>query len=223
MARKRLGEILMAAGLIKRDQLEHALHEQQRWGGQLGKILIDQKVVTEELLMRALAKQLSLPIVDLSEVQIPTEVIELIPAEVAEEHSVIPFRVQSNFLDVAMSDPMNMGIIDELRIRTRLNVRPHLAAPSQIRRAINRNYRHEMDVDIDEDVDLGDSIAAPLRRTSGHDPMKDMREAEIVALQKRLSALETLVSRDENVIRKLLGLLIEKGVASREEILEAIK
>ena len=58
MSRKRLGEILIDAGLIDAQQLNHGLHEQRRWGGALGGILVEQGVVTEDILIRALAKQL---------------------------------------------------------------------------------------------------------------------------------------------------------------------
>jgi len=221
VSRKRLGEILVDAGVISGQQLQHALNEQRRWGGQVGKILIEAGFVTEDLLVRALGKQLNIPVVSLEGAKVEKEILDKVSFELAEQHGVFPFRLQGNFLDVAMSDPMNMGIIDELRIRTRLNVRPHLAGASQIQEALRVHYKYEfggsgIDVDfgVDEPVDL-------VHKRS--DNMADMREAEISALQRRLSALEALVTRDEDVIRKLLGLLAAKGVASREEILAAIK
>lgn len=222
MSRKRLGEILIEANIINAQQLKHALGEQQRWGGALGKILIDQGVVDESLLVRALSKQLNIPIVQLDSIEIAQDVLDTVSVELAEQHGVIPFRLQLKFLDVAMSDPMNMGIIDELQIRTRLNVRPHIAGSSQIQSAIRRSYISDMDIgEIDVDFDDG----AIVHRGGSHSDSTraEMREAEIAALQRRLSTLESLVARDENVIRKLLGLLVTKGVASREEILEAIK
>lgn len=222
MSRKRLGEILIAAGVISKQQLDHALQEQRRWGGPLGKILIDADFVSETVLVRALGKQLNIPVVQLSGITIAESVLATVSRELAEQHGVIPFQLQSKFLDVAMTDPMNMGIIDELRIRTRLNVRPYLAEASEIQKAIRRSYASEMDVG-GIDVDFGDPHAGGIMRAATEDPLADMREAEIAALQRRLSALETLVSRDENVIRKLLGLLVRKGIATREEILDAIK
>lgn len=221
MSRKRLGEILVDAGVITHRQLEHALFEQRRWGGQVGKILIDEGFVTEDILVRALGKQLNLPVVTLEGAKVERETLAAVSLQLAEQHGVFPFRMQGNFLDVAMSDPLNMGIIDELRIRTRLNVRPHLAGSTEIDRAIRAHYKHDMDVG-GIDVDFG--VEEPAEILHGRsDDLADMREAEIAALQRRLSALEALVTRDEDVIRKLLGLLADKGVASREEILAAIK
>lgn len=232
MSRKRLGEMLIDAKVIDDVQLRNALGEQRRWGGALGKILIDLGFVTEGVLVRSLSKQLNIPIVQLDTIAIAPEVLGKVSVELAEQHGVIPFQMQLKFLDVAMSDPMNMGILDELQIRTRLNVRPHLAGATQIQRAIRRSYYSEVDHE-GVDVDFEDGAIIPSRSekrrsekatfNSRSDNLADMREAEIAALQRRLSTLEALVARDENVIRKLLGLLVKKGVASREEILEAIK
>jgi hypothetical protein len=211
--------------VLTEEQLKHALKAQQRWGGPLGTVLVQEGLITEELLVRALSKQLNIPLVSLSGVKIDPRVLELVPVEVCKEFKVIGFQVQGKFLDVAMADPMNMGVLDELRIRTRLNVRPHLAAASEIEEITERSYAPDMRVEgMQFGSFLNQSAQAGLHG-AGPAPTADLgatRNAEIEALQVRLSALEALVTRDEDVIRKLLGLLVEKGVASREEILKAI-
>lgn len=231
--------------------LEAALAEQQRWGGHLGRILVDMRLVSEEVLVKALSAQLNFPIIDLDRVEIPQEVLALVSSETAEENSVIPVRVDGKFLDVAMSNPINVGIIDELRIRTQLNVRPYLAGPYMVQRALARFYNRgvtvtnigERDPSMREtslaasgmrvlsESDAGiDTDAATLpHQAAGEgaaDPSGDaaaLQAAEIRALQERISALEALVSRDEDVLRKLLALLVEKGLATRDEILERIR
>ena len=238
MARKRIGEILVQAGILDNTRLRAALAEQRRWGGQLGRVLIDMKLVSEEALVRALSHQLNFPTVDLDQLDVPDVTLELIPAELAEQHSLIPFNVDGKFLDVAMSDPTNLGIIDELRIRTQLNVRPYLAGPKMIERALGRCYGvgpATLTRDIRAAQDSATASAATARPSSlelesspgtlqAPPPSGGQtRDAEIRALQERISQLEALVSRDEDVLRKLLGLLIEKGVATRDEILERIK
>src|SRR5690606_37112060 len=85
-------------------------------------------------------QQLNFPKVNLDEIEISEEVITLVPGELAAHHRMMPFKRESKFLDVAMSEPTNLGIIDELRIRTQLNVRPYLAGPKMIERAITRFY-----------------------------------------------------------------------------------
>jgi type IV pilus assembly protein PilB len=221
MARKRLGEILIQAGVLDNAGLHTALSEQRRWGGPLGRTLIDLQLVTEDELVRALSAQLKFPIADIENLDIPTDVLALVPAELAEERQLIPFRCEGKFLDVAMIDPTDLGTIDELRIRTQLNVRSYLAGPRIIDRAIARWYGGGVwDEHARMPEDHPDGELLPDR--SGR-PLKADRDAEIQALQSRISTLEALVSRDESVLRKLLGLLVEKGVATRDEILERLR
>jgi type IV pilus assembly protein PilB len=250
MARKRIGEILIQAGVLDSAGLRAALTEQRRWGGQVGRILVDLKLVSEDSLVQALAHQLNFPVVNITRLRIAPEVLELISGELAEQHGIIPFNLEGKFLDVAMSDPTNLGIIDELRIRTQLNVRPYLAGPKAIERALARCYgrgmglmdmsvRSNAELPVQEDViDLagaagdaaGHEQSASQRRAQMMELTRGQREAggherdaEIRSLQERISRLEALLTRDEDVLRKLLGLLVDKGVATREEILERIK
>ena len=274
MARKKLGEMLVEAGVLSEQGLRTALNEQRRWGGTLGKTLIEMKLLSESELVRVLSLQLSLPTIDLDNLDIHPTVLELVPGELAEQNNVVPFAQPMKFLDVAMADPTNLGLIDELRIRTQLNIRPYLAGPKMIERAVAKHYRRgfgrmqhqhrrvdtSLPVETTGDtVSLGDgggpSYGRPdtaeidaARRREGLRPMPRpsrpppldvpmtpspvalpgppalvTRDAQIDALQDRISTLEALVARDEEVLRKLLALLVEKGVATREEILERIR
>jgi hypothetical protein len=273
-ARKRLGEILVQAGVLGDAQLRVALTEQKRWGGPLGRLLVDMKLISEEAMVQALSHQLNFPAINLDQRQIDAQVLDLVPADLAEQHSVVPFHAQGKFLDVAMSDPTNLGIIDELRIRTRMNVRPYLAGPKAIERAIARLYGrgvslHEYStgssggsrIDGGRMIDVefaqgqatpvvspppppmnragtsGPPVVAPpsintpppaaMRRAQQFEQLSpvamDERGREIAALQERVAHLEALIARDEDVLRKLLSLFVEKGLATREEILERIK
>lgn len=238
MARKRIGEILVQAGVLDGEGLKTALVEQRRWGGPLGRILIDMKLITEEALVSALSQQLNFPTVDLDKIEIPPDVIALVPGELTAQHRMMPFKRAGKFLDVAMSEPTNLGIIDELRIRTQLNVRPYLAGPKMIERAITRFYGEVL---FEEDVTPPPvtvkatttgkyKVVAPETPTGQQRSVprhqygqpNASRDQEIRSLQERISQLEALVSRDEDVLRKVLGLLVDKGIATREEILERL-
>lgn len=244
--RKRLGEMLIEAGVLTESGLKQALVEQRRWGGSLGRTLVDMRQVKEEDLVAVLSRQLGLQSVDLDKIAIPQAVLDLVPGELAQNYSIVPFAQQMKFLDVAMADPTNMGIIDELRIRTQLNIRHYLAGPKTIERAIARCYGrgfsavHHSRPDVSVPMDAPDALdlapQAPDELTLqpsqfAHRPNPRMtyspvqlapRNAEIDALQHRISELEALVARDEQVLRKLLGLLVEKGIATREEIVERL-
>jgi len=127
MPRKKLGEMLVEAGVLSDQGLRRALNEQKRWGRTLGHTLVDMKLVSEAELVGVLSVQLNLPTVDLDAVDIHPTVLELVPGELAEQFNIMPFAQPMKFLDVAMLDPTNLGIVDELRIRTQLNIRPYLA------------------------------------------------------------------------------------------------
>lgn len=247
MARKRIGEILIQAGVLGEAELKAALVEQRRWGGPLGNILIEMNMVTEEVLVQALSQQLKFPTVDLDATEVHDDVIDLVSGELAAQHRIMPFHVEGKFLDVAMSEPTNLGIIDELRIRTQLNVRSYLAGPKMIERAIVRCYGPDVIDALRSSASTAPagvlagtksgrvsmSSSRPNIQTSvepGVEPSGEVarmrareRDGEIRALQERISQLEALVNRDEDVLRKLMGLLVDKGVASREEILERIQ
>lgn len=255
MARKRIGEILIEAGIIDEDGLRAALVEQRRKGGPIGRALVDLKLVAEETLVAGLSRQLAVPVVDLDNLDVPQAVLELVPGEWAEAHGLVPFAQPMKFLDVAMSDPNNLRVLDELRVRTNLNIRAHLAGPKAIERAIGRYYgrglgrggaigrrRDTLDLphgaDEMEIVDAYDPSASRNIPTPGNPPSTQSRArvspaavaaaaaaaprgpsyADMADLQERIAALEALVRRDEEVLKKLMGLLIEKGVATRDEI-----
>lgn len=264
-ARKKLGEILVDAGVLALEQLRAALVEQKRWGGPLGRILVDKGYVPEEVMVQALSRQLKLPAVNLDAFQVDASVRDLVTGEFAENNGVIPLEVQGRFLDVAMSDPTNAGVLDELRIRTRLNIRSYLCGPKALDRALARLYNRGVGT-LTEGESLRATVstgltppfgeARPGRQTSGLTPpfgepmipptnppvsvsaasarraqqfefaeslTRDAGNKDVAALTARLAKLEALVARDEDVIRKLFALLIEKGVATREEILAKIR
>ena len=140
MVRKKLGVMLIDAGLLTEQALRVALNEQNRWGGSLGRTLIEMKLVSESELVRVLANQLKVQAVDLDAIEIHQSVLAHVTADFADLHALVPFAQPMKFLDVAMSDPTNTTVLDELRTRTKLNIRPALAGPKMIERAIGKYY-----------------------------------------------------------------------------------
>jgi len=138
--RKRLGTMLIDAGLLSEQALRVALNEQSRFGGSLGRTVVELKLVSEAELVRVLADQLKVEPIDLDALEIPQSVLAHVPPDFADLYAVIPYAQPSKFLDVAMTDPTNVTVLDELRTRTKLNIRPALVGPKMLERAIGKYY-----------------------------------------------------------------------------------
>jgi len=142
--RPKVGEILIQAGILDEQQLATALAEQARWGRRLGLTLIKLGLVQEGQLVRALARQFDLPVASLAGKKIAPDVIALVPAKVACEHSVVPLFVKKEgkkeLLFLGMEEPSDLGVLDDLAFRTGMAIRPVMVGPSEIGEAIDRYY-----------------------------------------------------------------------------------
>jgi type IV pilus assembly protein PilB len=137
---KKLGKILIEQGLVTPIQLEAALEEQKFVGGKLGEILVKKGWLEQGQLERCLTLQSGIAAFDLSAYLIDSEVINLVPEAFARKYQLIPvFRIE-NTMTVAMVDPQNVFIIDELQRITKFNVEPVFAEDLEIRKAQDQYY-----------------------------------------------------------------------------------
>ncbi len=143
-SKKRLGDLLVEAGLIDQFQLRSALSEQQKWGGRLGNHFVRLKFITEEKLVKFLSQQLKIQYVDITKIKIAPASIELIPEEVATKHNILPLGIKADggkkTLFIATSDPTNLEAIDEIQFLTGYTVKPILAADTAISKGIRDYY-----------------------------------------------------------------------------------
>ena len=140
----RLGELLVRENLISLQQLQKAQDEQRKSGGRLGFNLTKLGYIEESELTAFLSKQYGVPSINLSEFEIDTDVIRLVPKEVAEKHQVIPVNRAGASLIVAMADPSNIFAIDDLKFLTGYNIEVVVASDGAIREAIEKYYgRHD--------------------------------------------------------------------------------
>jgi len=142
MAKDNLAELLLRNGVIDEVGLQRATEEQERWGGDLGRHLIDLQLTPEEVLIRAYSTLYKLPAVALDPPRMNRSVAQLIERDLCESANLIAFRADNDkkVLDLAMSDPSNLKAIDEVRLATKYRVRPHIAARSAIDKAINHVF-----------------------------------------------------------------------------------
>jgi type IV pilus assembly protein PilB len=145
MARQLIGEILKAQGIVEDEQIEDGLRLQNETGTKIGQALIRLGHIDDVQLARALARQAKLPFVDLSKGRIPEEVIDLIPANLAQEYGIIPVKVAGKEVIVALVDPVQAFNLDNLRFLLNLEFRCAIAAESSLKEALRRYYSVEAD------------------------------------------------------------------------------
>lgn len=138
---KKIGQILLEKGLITKEQLEAALKEQTKSKALLGSILVKRGLISDEQLTQALAEQYNMPYLRLGELSIDRKVIERIPLKVALHYKIMPLRSQGSDLTLAISNPQDVRLQDELRqfFYGRL-VKFVLSTEKEILEAIKRGY-----------------------------------------------------------------------------------
>jgi type IV pilus assembly protein PilB len=142
--RPRLGDLLVAAGAITRTQLGAALADQRSFGQPLGSTLVQMGYLDEETLVRTLARQLKLPVAWLRDKWVEDAVRDLLPAELALKHRVLPlfvtFEDTGKVLHLAMHDPNDLEALDAVGFKVGHKVSPVLAAGSELEDALGRHY-----------------------------------------------------------------------------------
>jgi type IV pilus assembly protein PilB len=144
---KRLGDILLHGSMINPADLQKAQEEQKRSGKRLGYTLSKLGMIDEKNLTDFIATHYQVPPIDLGNAEIDTEIIQLIPANVARKHQVIPVNRIGSKLIVAMADPSDFYAIDELNFASGYNIEVMVASDSAIEEALNRYYSDEVMLD----------------------------------------------------------------------------
>ncbi len=139
--KSKLNKILLKNKLISEKDLNRALEIQRERGGQLSKILVEQKMISQKDLMVCLGEQLGIPPISLSKYKIDPEIVKLIPERVARHYLVIPISKIKNLVSVAMTDPLNIFALDDIKVLTKLEVQTVIATTDDILQAIEKYYQ----------------------------------------------------------------------------------
>src|SRR3989449_173851 len=137
---RRLGDLLVADGLVKQEELQRALAEQKGTTEKLGSVLVRLNLVNEEKLIGFLSRQYGVPSITLSNLEVDASVLRLVPPQIAKKYEVLPVKRVANTLTLAMADPTNVFALDDVSFMTNLQVLPVVASQAAIRRAIERSY-----------------------------------------------------------------------------------
>lgn len=250
--RRRLGELLIEAGVLDESRLKAALAEQRKWGGRLGRTVVEMGFVDEVAMCRVLAQQLRLGTVDLDAERLPDRITDHLRLDLAERYGVFPtsYDAQSNTLTVATSDPTNVEALQELEFATSQKLNAVVATASSIDRAIRRYYFGESvsttkaatpgELGLSETTfELDQLMSAPAAspRPPGRaarppapppPPPTEPRDTveglrkEIAILREQVDGMEGIISSQVRALRSLLEILIEAGLITRDEYLERV-
>ena len=149
MAVKKLGELLVEAGLITQEQLDATLSDEKKEKGKrLGALLVAKGFATELDIAETIAYQLDIPYIDLHTAVIEPEAIKLVPEGLAKKHIIIPLCTEKrNVLRIAMADPLNMEALDDIRFSTNYQCLPMVATTTDILTAINTHYHLSLPIE----------------------------------------------------------------------------
>jgi type IV pilus assembly protein PilB len=190
----RLGENLMRDGLLSREQLSQALAEQKASKQRLGFVLVKLGLVPEIEITKILARQYRMPAVDLSRFDVDPKILKLVPADMAAKGVVLPLKREGRTLTVAMADPSDLGLLEDLKFITRFDLFPVIAGEYTLRALIEKHYQSA-----NNQQDLENLL-------------KDMEEAgedlEVVEEQEEETATQAQIE-DAPVVKLINGLLIE--------------
>ena len=137
---RRLGDLLVAEGLITDAQLKQALGDQKGKTDKLGSILVKLGFITEEQLIGFLSRQYGIPSITLNRVEIDAETIRLVPTTIALKYEGLPVKRIGGTLTLAMADPTNVFALDDIAFMTNLQILPVVAPQAAIRKGIEKYY-----------------------------------------------------------------------------------
>jgi hypothetical protein len=223
--RKKLGDLLKEAGLIDDFQLEAALSHQRNWGGKLGSILVELEFAREEDIARVVAEKLNISYVNLFEPELSADVLKTLKADMAKKFGVIPVRRESNGLVLAMSDPMDIETMDNIRFITGLTIKPVLAMASEIKDAIRKYYDGEpvtrgSKFALKETVQKAETMEI-VREIPEFEPTDWHKQAQQAKQAAQAHHPET--ASQKIVLDALITLLVEKDFITREELAKYVE
>jgi type IV pilus assembly protein PilB len=190
-SRKRLGDLLIEAGLITEDQLQSTLKEKSA-SQKLGDALLQRGYITEQQLIKVLEKQLDIPHISLYRYPFDPKLFNMISKETAKRNLLIPLKKDADKLYVAMADPMDYFAIDDLRLSTGFQIYPTIATKDDILKAINKYY------DIDEGFEEL-LIDSPQSENVADDKITDQDSPIVRLVNQLISNAATLKASDIHV------------------------
>src|SRR3954470_2901156 len=197
---ERIGDLLVREGLITRDQLEKALQEQRQSGTRVGYNLVKLGFIAETELTKMLARQYKMPAVDLSKFEVDPRIAKLIPGDVAIKNLVLPLKRDGRTLTVAMADPTNLGVLEDLKFITRYDIFPVIAGEFTLRTLVEKIYGKE---------------AEEAQMTALMDTIEEIADGEVEVVEDKeeeVSAAALQAQMEDAPVVKLLNAILTDAV-----------
>ena len=197
MAQRKLGQILVDLGYINDDQLWDILEEQKQSPGQpIGQVAVRMGLVNQRQVTEALAEQWGMPVINLEETSIPPNVLDIVPQTMAEMYKIMPVSMKNNVLTVAMADPQNVGVLDDLRNFLGHEIRGAVSSGPDVEAAITRYYadREESIEDVIEQLSTDEDAE---KRIRGYDLASEEEMSDAQPIKKLLNMVMLLAIRDQ--------------------------
>jgi type IV pilus assembly protein PilB len=201
----RLKEILIRDKLISSEDMERALQEQKRTGEELSRILIALHLIDEDTLTHVLSEGLGYPPINISRLKIDPDVVKIIPQEVALKYQIMPVSLMEDHLTLAMADPLNIFVIDNIKALTGYTINPIISRPKDLDKAIQEHYK-----DQDGIVTPTESFAEIIKDIKDTGEFEIIKEAQAEGNQASVEQLS-----DDAPIIKLTDTIIQQAVLSK--------
>jgi type IV pilus assembly protein PilB len=195
MASRKIGQILVDLGYLTEDQLWDVLNEQKNRPEMiLGQIAVSLGLVTEVQVLEAVGEQLGMQVVNLTEITIPSQILDMVPEAMATVYKIVPISFRNDMLTVAMADPQNIAALDDLRNMLNVEVKGAVSNEQDVRAAIERFYA-------DKQASIEDVVAELEKDQQLQKAATAMSEHSI-----DLESIEELA--DAAPVRKLLNMVL---------------
>ncbi len=181
----RLGETLLRDGLLSREQLGQALVEQKATKQRLGYLLVKLGFVPELEVTKVLARQYRMPAVDLSRFDVDPKILKLVPGDMAAKGMVLPLKREGRTLTVAMADPSDMGLLEDLKFVTRFDLFPVIAGEYTLRGLIEKHYQASNEQELQSilrDMEAGEDLEVVEEREEETVTQAQIEDAPVVKL-----------------------------------------
>ena len=152
--RKTVKEILQGNKLLSEEQLQQVLEESKKTGEPLQSLVVRMNMLSRVDLLRTLSQEWGVKAVNLDEIEIDPETVKAIPEAAARRHRAVPFVKEENILFVAMSDPRDFFVIEDIQLRTNFEVQPYLALPEDINKVLDKAYGLASSVKLDQIIGI---------------------------------------------------------------------